>query len=196
MTRVQFVWRDVVEGSGAVFEAPALVAGLDDIAMKSSGTRLIQLFSLYATLVRERDRFARFSVIGSLGFLVDAGVLQLLITMTDLGPLLARIGSFAIAVLVTFALNRYWTFFGSHRRPWGEGIPCISDSPRRWVRHELSSVLFYDTGTTAPSGRAPRRTCNCFGIRFDPQLCGARDFVFAAPRAENAPDPHHGRPPR
>ena len=44
----------------------------------------MQPTSVYTLLARERARFARFSVVGGLGFLVDAGVLQLVITVTDL----------------------------------------------------------------------------------------------------------------
>lgn len=59
----------------------------------------------------------RFGAVGSVGFLVDGGLMQLLFDMTDMSPLLARGISFPVAVTVTWLLNRYWTFqHGSSRR--------------------------------------------------------------------------------
>ena len=55
-------------------------------------------------------QFSRFFVVGAIGFVVDAGVLQLLISLFDLSPLLARIPSFLIAVVSTWSLHRSWTF--------------------------------------------------------------------------------------
>ena len=55
-------------------------------------------------------QFLRFCVIGAVGFLADAGVLLLLVHDTAMGAIAARLVSFAVAVLVTFELNRRWTF--------------------------------------------------------------------------------------
>ena len=52
----------------------------------------------------------RFLVVGCLGFLVDAGVMELVIGLTGLSPLWARSISFPIALSLTWALNRSWTF--------------------------------------------------------------------------------------
>jgi len=51
----------------------------------------------------------RFGVVGAVGFVVDGGLLWLLISL-DFDPYLARALSFPIAVIVTWALNRNWTF--------------------------------------------------------------------------------------
>jgi putative flippase GtrA len=56
------------------------------------------------------NRFLRFSVVGTLGFVVDAGVLQILISFGGLGPILARAISIPTAVLATWLLNRTFTF--------------------------------------------------------------------------------------
>jgi putative flippase GtrA len=51
----------------------------------------------------------RFGAVGAAGFVVDGGLLWLLISL-DFDPYLARALSFPIAVIVTWALNRNWTF--------------------------------------------------------------------------------------
>lgn len=62
-----------------------------------------------APLNPERQ-FARFAGIGGLGFLIDAGVLTLLVATTSMGPYWARLLSFATAVSVTWYANRRWVF--------------------------------------------------------------------------------------
>jgi putative flippase GtrA len=53
-------------------------------------------------------RTVRFGLVGTIGFLVDAGWLALLLGVA--GPYWGRLGSFAIAVVVTWACNRSFTF--------------------------------------------------------------------------------------
>ena len=55
-------------------------------------------------------RIAKFAVVGAMGFLVDAGLLQLLVSQTGLGVYLPRVISFPAALSVTWYLNRLWTF--------------------------------------------------------------------------------------
>ena len=54
--------------------------------------------------------FLTFSAIGVVGFLVDGGVLQALVSLAGMSPYQARFVSFPIAVFVTWALNRRFTF--------------------------------------------------------------------------------------
>lgn len=54
------------------------------------------------------NHFLRFSLVGVVGFIVDAGLLHLLID--TLGPYIARLLSFAVAVITTWILNRTFTF--------------------------------------------------------------------------------------
>lgn len=56
------------------------------------------------------SHFLRFCVVGSVGFLVDGAVLQAGISFLGLGIIVARIPSFMVAVLVTWYLNRTFTF--------------------------------------------------------------------------------------
>lgn len=51
-----------------------------------------------------------FGIAGTLGFLVDAGVVTLLVNGLGWGPYRARLMSFLCAVAATFAFNRRYTF--------------------------------------------------------------------------------------
>lgn len=51
-----------------------------------------------------------FLIVGGVGFIVDATILTALTRYAAWSPWLARIPSFAVAVLVTWALNRRHTF--------------------------------------------------------------------------------------
>ena len=51
----------------------------------------------------------RFGAVGAVGFIVDGGLLWLFLSF-DLSPYTARALSFPVAVVVTWALNRSWTF--------------------------------------------------------------------------------------
>ena len=59
---------------------------------------------------RELARFARFCVVGAAGFLADTGTLLGIVHVFGLDPIPAKILSFGVAVLLTFELNRCWTF--------------------------------------------------------------------------------------
>jgi putative flippase GtrA len=51
-----------------------------------------------------------FGAIGTIGFLVDGGLLTLLHSLLDLDLLSSRLCSFSVAVTVTWYLNRSYTF--------------------------------------------------------------------------------------
>ena len=52
----------------------------------------------------------RFGLVGVVGFAVDGGLLQLLVSLAGWGPIGARAVSFPAAVLATWGLNRRITF--------------------------------------------------------------------------------------
>ena len=54
----------------------------------------------------------RFALVGVIGFVIDAGLLWLLVREGG-DPLLARCLTFPLAVLVTWYLNRIWSFGSS-----------------------------------------------------------------------------------
>lgn len=64
------------------------------------------------TISRE---FMRFLVVGTVGFAVDGGMVWVLVS-GGMDPLVARCFSFPMAVLVTWWLNREWTFTSSSRK--------------------------------------------------------------------------------
>ena len=56
------------------------------------------------------QRLYRFVVVGTVGFLVDASVLLMLVKFTDTNVHFARLVSFLTAVTVTWMANRLFTF--------------------------------------------------------------------------------------
>jgi putative flippase GtrA len=64
-----------------------------------------------------RSQFLRFVLVGVVGFLVDAGVLQALVTLAGWGPITARLVAVPTAVFATWLLNRTITFPQSHSGP-------------------------------------------------------------------------------
>ncbi|MBV9911298.1 MAG: GtrA family protein [Sinobacteraceae bacterium] len=62
------------------------------------------------------NAFIRFAAVGVIGFLVDAGVLTLLSRGWGMNLYLARCFSFGTASLVTFLLNRRFTFTGERQQ--------------------------------------------------------------------------------
>ncbi|WP_426315157.1 GtrA family protein [Methylobacterium fujisawaense] len=65
----------------------------------------------------EAERFACFCLVGGIGFVTDAGLMALCIHGFGCGPFAARAVSFAVAVLVTFLLNRSLSFADLRGRP-------------------------------------------------------------------------------
>ena len=55
-------------------------------------------------------RLAAFATVGTVGFCVDAGVLTALVRYGGANPYAARVMSFAVAVVATWAMNRRFTF--------------------------------------------------------------------------------------
>ena len=62
-------------------------------------------------------RFLRFAGVGVAGFVVDAGVLQALISLAHWGPIEARTVAIPVAVFATWLLNRTVTFPESNGGP-------------------------------------------------------------------------------
>ena len=55
-------------------------------------------------------QFMRFCLVGTFGFLVDAGVLFLILQVTEFGPYVARVFSYITAASFTWIFNRNYTF--------------------------------------------------------------------------------------
>lgn len=62
-----------------------------------------------------RRELALFFVSGVLGFIVDAGIVQSLVSFADANPYGARLVSFLAAATLTWLFNRNFTFAGRRR---------------------------------------------------------------------------------
>jgi putative flippase GtrA len=82
----------------------------------------------------------RFGVVGSVGFLVDASVLQILVSCFDGGLLVSRVFSYLAAATVTWFLHRVYTFRYHHT-----SSDNYSASPRallsQWSRFILANGI-------------------------------------------------------
>ena len=76
------------------------------------------------------NRFLRFCAVGSAGFLIDAGMLQVLVAGANANPYAARIISFLMAASGTWLMNRYYTFEVS-----------LKPTPAEWSRYVAFMVL-------------------------------------------------------
>ena len=70
----------------------------------------VGLASQFGVREKEAERFFKFLVVGTLGFIVDFGTLTFLIEVVGLVTVLANTISFSTAVVSNFTLNRYWTY--------------------------------------------------------------------------------------
>jgi len=66
---------------------------------------------------KEFTRFIKFSIVGTIGAVVDFGTLYLLHIRVGLPIVLANTCSFTTAVLSNFTWNRYWTYPDSRSKP-------------------------------------------------------------------------------
>lgn len=72
----------------------------------------------------------RFSLVGAIGFLLDAGLLHVLVTIFDINPYVARLISFLFAATGTWFLNRNFTF---------------KDAAQRKINREWSQYLLFNS---------------------------------------------------
>jgi putative flippase GtrA len=73
--------------------------------------------SRYGMKAKELERFLKFMVVGTIGFVVDFGTLNLLHLVFGLDVLVANTISFSLAVLSNFTWNRLWTYPDSRSKP-------------------------------------------------------------------------------
>jgi putative flippase GtrA len=59
---------------------------------------------------RERTRFIRFAVVGTIGAVVDFGIFNLLSGVLSVQHVWASVFSFTAAIISNFTWNRYWTY--------------------------------------------------------------------------------------
>jgi putative flippase GtrA len=69
------------------------------------------------TDTKERNRFFKFALVGTLGAVIDFGVMNLLSHFTNMDLVYAGTISFICAVFSNFTWNRHWTYPESRSRP-------------------------------------------------------------------------------
>lgn len=80
-----------------------------------------------------RRQLTSFATAGIVGFLIDAGVLYLLIQF-GIGLYLGRLVSFLCAIFVTWQMNRRFTFLNAQpRSPWAEWWRYLSAMTFGWL---------------------------------------------------------------
>ncbi|MBN1315406.1 MAG: GtrA family protein [Anaerolineales bacterium] len=67
--------------------------------------------------LKEMERFLKFMVVGTIGFVVDYGTLNFLVLVLDFNLIFANSISFSLAVISNFTWNRYWTYPDSRTKP-------------------------------------------------------------------------------
>jgi putative flippase GtrA len=72
---------------------------------------------MIVTNIKERNRFIKFALVGTLGSLIDFGVMNLLSHWANLPLVFAGTISFICAVVNNFTWNRIWTYPESRSRP-------------------------------------------------------------------------------
>ncbi len=75
--------------------------------------------------------FFRFALVGTLGFAIDGGLVQALVSMAQADPYLARVASFLAAVTTTWMLHRRYTFPASAGRRAGS----------QWSLYMMTSII-------------------------------------------------------
>ncbi len=71
---------------------------------------IFAIASRFAIKPKELERFLKFMVVGTIGFVVDFGTLNLLVQLAHFQLLIANTISFSLAVLSNFTWNRLWTY--------------------------------------------------------------------------------------
>ncbi|HSB89632.1 MAG TPA: GtrA family protein [Anaerolineales bacterium] len=66
---------------------------------------------------REWMRFLKFSVVGTIGAVVDFGTFNVLHTLVGVASIPASVASFLAAVTSNFLWNRFWTYPDSRAKP-------------------------------------------------------------------------------
>jgi len=69
---------------------------------------------------REVVRFLRFAVVGTLGAVIDFGILNLLVQLAEFPKVLANTCSFTAAVISNFVWNRLWVYPETRGEPFAK----------------------------------------------------------------------------
>lgn len=144
----------------------------------------MKIFGFY--LPPALEQFAKFSVVGTIGFIADTGALYLLMFVAGLDPFTGRLFSFLFAATVTWLLNRNYTFRGSapapRTRQWARFVTVNAVGGA--LNYGVYSALILSGGwfLEAPvlavaAGSIAGLACN---------FTASRKFVFKLPAADNS----------
>lgn len=98
-------------------------------------------------------QFLRFCLAGTVGFGVDAGILQALVVWAHANPYIARIPSFLAAASVTWLINRRYTFESREQQTPAEWLRYVSlMAAGAFVNYGLYSlyIAYWDTLLLCP----------------------------------------------
>jgi putative flippase GtrA len=116
-----------------------------------------------------------FAMAGSVGFIVDIGLLMLLLHFTSLGPFRARAISISMAVIATWKMNHAFTFDRSGRSLAAEGFRYGSIGVTSAVLNfALYSALLVSTPILRPTVALMLASAAATGFSF----FGYSRFVF------------------
>ena len=133
-------------------------------------------------------QFLKFGIVGTIGVVVDFGILNLLIFLTGIyaGFGIAVINSISVSAAISnnYLLNKYWTFKSDSTDYRGEFI-------RTWAVYSggliiSSAIIYYFTTITGPAfGFSPLLWANLakalgIGVAMIWNFAGLKFFVFAA----------------
>lgn len=92
-----------------------------------------------------------FLLIGAAGFVMDAGITHILAHAADLHPVAARIPAILVAVLVTYILNRNFTF-KARAQAWLQGL--LTYAAAQGVSQAINFSIYSALVLTLPLFRA------------------------------------------
>lgn len=134
-------------------------------------------------------QLAWFGVGGFVGFLVDAGIVQLLVSKFDVDPYVGRLFSFVCAATATWLFNRHFTFHGR------AGYSLFGEWSRYLVAMSAGFAVNYTAYALAVHYSEFVRAWPSVGVAIGSvpgsavNFLGARHWVFSMGRGPAADDP-------
>ena len=126
-----------------------------------------KLTTLVQTKRHEIVRFLKFTVVGTVGAVVDFGTYNLLIGLAHLSPEAASVIALATAIVSNFLWNWYWTYPDSRSKP------VVKQFVQFFIINILAVVIRVPiiAWTKAPFGRLVERT-----LSLDPEMATALGY--------------------
>jgi len=109
--------------------------------MKNDITPTARLLAAVRANNREIGRFIKFSVVGTLGAVIDFGVLNLLVQLAGFPKVIANVFSFTAAVISNFIWNRLWVYPETRGDPLRKQF--VQFSVVNVVGLVINTVIFY-----------------------------------------------------